>query len=394
QIIFLIIIYVSFISLGFGSSLIGVAWPSIQAEMGLPVSYGGYISTIRTLAVIVVCYLLSKLVSRFGIGKVGLYACIIMTVAWLGFALAPSYIWLLLSAIPLGLGAGALDSALNDFMAQNYSSRYLNWLHSFWGLGAVIGPLIMSGTVAKPGGWRTAFFIITGIEAFISILLVFALPMWNKVIHKEKNINNNDRKLQDDFPLDYSHLHPLKMPGMVWSAACFFLYTGVETCIAMWSATWLVIIRGLNDAEASGLVSTYFLGIMFARMISGVVSVRVTNKQLLTFGQFLLIIGAFLLFLPIPAAVPLLVMGIASGPIMPTMIHESPRRFGPIGKSNPVGFQMGTGFVGSTLLAPIFGKICAVLGFNWYPILILILSLILLFSNGMLNRSIKNIQTA
>ena len=116
----------------------------------------------------------------------------------------------------------------------------------------------MSGTVAKPGGWRTAFFIITGIEAFISILLVFALPMWNKVIHKEKNINNNDRKLQDDFPLDYSHLHPLKMPGMVWSAACFFLYTGVETCIAMWSATWLVIIRGLNDAEASGLVSTYF----------------------------------------------------------------------------------------------------------------------------------------
>ena len=131
QIIFLIIIYVSFISLGFGSSLIGVAWPSIQAEMGLPVSYGGYISTIRTLAVIVVCYLLSKLVSRFGIGKVGLYACIIMTVAWLGFALAPSYIWLLLSAIPLGLGARALDSALNDFMAQNYSSCYLNWLHSF-----------------------------------------------------------------------------------------------------------------------------------------------------------------------------------------------------------------------------------------------------------------------
>ena len=337
QIIFLIIIYVSFISLGFGSSLIGVAWPSIQAEMGLPVSYGGSISTIRTLAVIVVCYLLSKLVSRFGIGKVGLYACIIMTVAWLGFALAPSYIWLLLSAIPLGLGAGALDSALNDFMAQNYSSRYLNWLHSFWGLGAVIGPLIMSGTVAKPGGWRTAFFIITGIEAFISILLVFALPMWNKVIHKEKNINNNDRKLQDDFPLDYSHLHPLKMPGMVWSAACFFLYTGVETCIAMWSATWLVIIRGLNDAEASGLVSTYFLGIMFARMISGVVSVRVTNKQLLTFGQFLLIIGAFY-FLPIPAAVPLLVMGIASGPIMPTMIHES-RRFGPIGSLILLGFK-------------------------------------------------------
>ncbi|HHX37929.1 MAG TPA: MFS transporter [Clostridiaceae bacterium] len=392
QIIFLIILYISFLSLGFGSSLIGVAWPSIQAEMGLPVSYGGYISTVRTLAVIIVCYLLGKLVARWGTGKVGMYACILMTVAWLGFALAPSYIWLLLSAFPLGFGAGALDSSFNDFMAQNYSASQMNWLQSFWGIGAVVGPLIMSSTVARPGGWRTAFFIITGIEALIALLLIFALPMWKQVAATHAEEKSQTELSSQDYRLHNANLHPIKMPGMGLSMACFFLYNATETSIAMWSATWLGTIRKMSESDASSQVSLYFLGITVARLISGVVAVKLSNDHLLRIGQILLIIGSIMLFLPIPAGISLIVLGVASGPIMPTMIHESPRRFGVLGTSNPVGFQMGTAFLGGTLIAPLVGKICVAFGFQAFPVLLLVMASILLLCNSLLNRTMAHLR--
>lgn len=382
QIIFIIIAYLSFICLGLGTSIIGVAWPAIQQEMGLPVSYGGYISTFRTLAVIMVCYFLGKLLARFGIAKVCLLASIVMLVGWLGFAVSPSYGWLLVSALPLGLGAGALDSGLNDFMAQYYSSTIVNWLHSFFGLGAIIGPLIVAGTVSHPGGWRTAYFMISGIQVFITLLLIAALPLWKKVMATRKH-SEEVHVEPTDYRAANAKLHPIKMPGMGWSISCFFLYCGIETCIAMWTATWLIQTHGMDDAKASGLVSIYFFGIMISRILSGVAAVKLTNHLLLRISGLLLVAGGITMLLGAPIEVILIILGLGSGPFMPVMLHDSPRRFGAAGKTNPVGFQMSFAFVGGTVVTPIVGMLLQGIGFHFFPAVIVLLAVLLfLMSEG------------
>lgn len=388
QILFIIILYISFISLGFGSSLIGVAWPAIQAEMQLPVSYGGYVSTARTVAVIIACYLIGKLVSRFGTAKVGVLACALITVSWIGFAASPGYIWLLVSALPLGLGAGALDSAFNDFMAQHYNAGILSWLHSFWGLGAVIGPLIMSGTVQQPGGWRTAFYVIAAIELVITLMLLAALPLWKRAT-PAGTVRHAAPGAESEHPAANARLHPIRMPGMGFSMACFFLYTGLETCIAMWTASWLIAVSGLSDQTAAGLVSLYFLGIMAARMLGGLVAVRIGNRFMLRAACILMLLGAALLLMPDLATAALIVLGVGSGPMMPTMIHESPRRFGTAGKTNPVGFQMAVAFVGGSTMPPLVGQICQSAGFSAFPILMLAGIVLLLMCNEGINRTVS-----
>lgn len=391
QILFIIILYISFISLGFGSSLIGVAWPAVQAEMQLPVSYGGYISTARTIAVIIACYLIGKLVSRFGTAKVGLLACAIITGSWIGFAASPDYIWLLLSAIPLGLGAGALDSAFNDFMAQHYSANVLSWLHSFWGLGAVVGPLIMSGTVQQPGGWRTAFCIVAAIELLITLMLLVSLPLWKRVSPAMPVQRAAANSALSERLAENARLHPIRMRGMGFSMACFFLYNGIETCIAMWTASWLIAVSALSDQAAAGLVSLYFLGIMAARMLGGLTAGWIGNRIMLRAASTLMLLGAALLFIPGLATAALIVLGIGSGPMMPTMIHESPRRFGTAGKTNPVGFQMAVAFVGGSALPPLVGQLCQSAGFSIFPVLILAGILLQMLCNEGINRTMSRI---
>ncbi len=338
NLLLLAVIYLSFISLGFGSSLIGVAWPSLQSELDLPTAWGGYISTARTLAVIVACYLLGRIARRLSTEKIGLLACLLMLASWIGFALAPSYIWLLLSALPLGFGGGLLDSAFNDYMALHYSANQMNLLHSFWGIGSIVGPLLMSGLVSRPGGWRLAFFWIAGIEVFIIIVLLCSLPLWRRVRQQETGGESGDHRLPaGDYRQQNAHLHPLKMKGMPCSVACFFLYNGLETCIAMWTAGRLIETFNLDAARAAAMVSFYFLGIWLARTGSGFVANRLGNPRLLKLSMLILLVGAVLFAIPVLVVqqAALIICGLGSGPIMPTMIHESPKRLSLIHISEP-----------------------------------------------------------
>ncbi|MGI6546076.1 MAG: MFS transporter [Fastidiosipilaceae bacterium] len=382
RMVLLLAISLTFISIGFSGSLIGVAWPAIETEFSLPVTYGGYVSSARTIGVVVASYLLGKMLSRFGIAKVAISAAILMLMSWIGFAIAPSYGWILFSAFPLGFGTGALDSGFNDFVATHYESKHINLLHTCFGIGAIVAPLMMSGMIKQPNGWRKLYLIIAAIELFITIVLFTTYRLWSQV--KQQRADQSTL-LPDDFRAVNANLHPLKMKGMPWSAASFFLYTSGEVISSMWFSTFLIHTRGMDEAIASRAVAIFFTGLTLARFLNGFASMRVGSRYIIRFGVGCVVVGAIaLLLFPSGAIVSLalvFLIGFGFGPIFATLLSMSPQRFGSTGKVNPIGFQMSSSFIGGGVSAPIVGWLFRQIGYNVMPVVLMVIAALLLLTN-------------
>ncbi len=377
----LLVICFTFISIGFSDSLIGVAWPAIESEFALPVSYGGYVSSARTIGVVLASYMLGKMVSRFSIAKVATAAAGVMTVSWVGFAVAPSYAGILLSAFPLGFGTGVLDSGFNNFVTINYQPRYVNWLQSAFGIGAIIAPLMMSGLIRQPNGWRKLYMIIAALQLFIVTILLATLKLW---AHAGKHRVHLDRVPPADFRAINAYLHPLRMKGMPWAAASFFLYISTEVACSMWFSTFLIHTRGMNEAIASRAVAIFFTGLTVSRILNGFTSARMRPENIIRFSIGLVIGGAIALLFPSGALVSLalvFLVGFGCGPIFATLLSLSPLRFGTVGKVNPIGFQMSASFIGGGVSAPIVGWLFKRVGYHIMPVVLIVMASLLLLAN-------------
>jgi fucose permease len=377
----LLVICFTFISIGFSDSLIGVAWPAIESEFSLPVSYGGYVSSARTIGVVLASYILGKILSRFSIGKVAIAAAGIMTVSWIGFAVAPSYARILLSAFPLGFGTGVLDSGFNNFVTINYRPRYVNWLQSAFGIGAIIAPLMMSGLIKRPNGWRKLYMIIAVLQLLIVTILLATFKLWAQA--GEHSIYH-DSVPSDDFRAINAYLHPLRMKGMPWAAASFFLYISIEVACSMWFSTFLIHTRGMDEAIASRAVAIFFTGLTVSRILNGFISSRMRPRSIIRFSTGLIIGGAIAFLIPSGALVSLalvFLVGFGCGPIFATLLSLSPPRFGTVGKVNPIGFQMSASFIGGGVSAPIVGWLFKQIGYHIIPIILIIMAALLLLAN-------------
>ena len=153
----LCLVYLAFVSLGLPDSLLGSGWPVMHLELGVPVSFMGILSTIISLGTIVSSLFSSRLTRRFGTAGVTVASVFLTAVALLGFSVSGNFIMLMVFAIPYGLGAGAIDAALNNFVAQHYSSRHMSWLHCFWGVGTIVSPFVMSYALTL-GAWATGLW--------------------------------------------------------------------------------------------------------------------------------------------------------------------------------------------------------------------------------------------
>ena len=134
------LIYLAFISLGLPDSLLGAAWPVISQQFGVDKGLQGVVTMIIAGGTILSSLLSDRLAKRFGAGLVTSVSVAMTAVALVGFSMCSAFWQICLWAIPYGLGAGAVDAALNNFAAVHFSSRHLNWLHCFWGVGASISP--------------------------------------------------------------------------------------------------------------------------------------------------------------------------------------------------------------------------------------------------------------
>lgn len=384
----LIIIYISFISLGLPDSLIGAAWPIMHSELAVPLSYAGIITMIIAGCTILSSLSSNYLTNKLGTGLVTALSVLTTAIALFGFSVSGTFAALCLWAIPYGLGAGAVDAALNNYAALYFSSKHINWLHCFWGIGASLSPYIMSFYLTNNlnwnGGYRAVFFI----QLALAIFLFLSLPLWK--MDKE----TADSSATSTNEAAYLSLkETLKIKGLKYMLLTFICYCALEQTAILWSTTYLVTAKGISPETGAKFASLFFLGITAGRFISGLVSDKLGDKKLIQFGSIITISGTFLMIfsgsVEIIALSGLLIIGLGCAPIYPSIIHSTPDNFGKTNSQAAIGVQMASAYIGSTFMPPLFGLLSGILSVQLFPLYLLFFALLMLFAFEKVNQFVK-----
>ncbi|NLA42509.1 MAG: MFS transporter [Smithella sp.] len=373
------VIYLAFISLGLLDSMLGAAWPVMQIEMGLPLEGAGLVSMIVTGGTIVSSVLSGTLEKKLGTGKLTTLSVLTTALALLGYSFTTSYLWLCLMAVPLGLGAGAVDAGLNDFVARNYGAKHMSWLHAFWGVGATAGPLLMAWMISLSGRWQNGYRLVSTVQFGLVVILIASLPLWRK----------SDHAVVEEHAQQQKNGSIWKISGMVPNLAAFFAYCGLELAAGLWFASYLVQIRGVRAETATAWASSYYFGIMLGRMINGFLTMRFSSKTLIRAGQTSILLGILLLFIPagdLFSLVGLVLVGMGCAPIFPSMLHETPARFGKENSSRLMGIQMAVAYVGQTTMPGLVGLIAGRWSLQIFPWALLILLALMIWGSERVNK--------
>ncbi len=381
----LFVTYIAFIGLGLPDAILGSAWPSMYEGMGVPIGFAGIVTMITACSTIISSLYCDKLISKFGTQYVTVISVLITATALIGFSFSSEFYHLCILAVPLGLGAGAVDAALNNFVANRYKAIHMNWLHSFWGVGAMTGPLIMSYFLTKGYIFQDGFRAVAFIQFGIVLILLLSLPLWRKLSSSSNEKENNVKYKV------ISKKEILKLPGAKPALIAFFSYCSIEATTGFWASTYVVNVYGISAGEAARWASLFYIGITAGRFLSGLVSLKLSNRKLIFIGLF--IIGCGIILTPMGenfGVIGLVLTGLGCAPIYPSLLHETPNNFGTEYSQSIMGFQMAVAYVGSTFMPPIFGMLASKIGYNIMPIFtgtVLILMITMLISmNKRVNR--------
>ncbi|MBP3460609.1 MAG: MFS transporter [Lachnospiraceae bacterium] len=361
--ILLIIIYIAFISLGLPDSVLGSAWPSMQPDLAVPVSYAGGISLIIAGGTIISSLFSNYLIHKLGTGKVTAISVAMTAAALFGFSISGSYWQLCLWGIPYGLGAGSVDAALNNFVALHYKAKHMSWLHCFWGIGATAGPYIMGFVLTRGFNWTMGYRTISILQIVLTAILIFTLPLW-----KEKKDGREEDK---QHPLSLPQV--IKLPGAKGVLIGFFCYCSVEATAGLWASSYMVLNRGISTETAAKWAALFYLGITLGRLVCGFVTMKVNDKNMIRIGQSLMALGILFLLLPFGNGLAfggLILIGLGCAPVYPSLIHATPDTFGAEVSQSVIGVQMASAYVGTTFMPPLFGMLSEVLGIGFYPVYI------------------------
>ena len=353
------VIYLAFISLGLPDSVLGAAWPSMYGELGAALSWAGVVSMIVSLGTIVSALCSERLTLRLGPGGVTAVSVLLTAVALLGFSLSGQFWQLCLWAVPYGLGAGSVDAALNNCVALHYKSRHMSWLHCMWGLGASAGPVIMGRALAG-GSWQGGYRTIALLQFALTAVLLLSLPLWKR---PQANVEGAEFK-----PHPIPEL--LRRPGVPQVLVCFFCYCALESTAGMWAASYCTLVRGIDAGTAARWASLFYVGITVGRGVSGFLTMKVNDQNMIRLGQALIAAGTVLILLPAGQGTlfaGLITVGLGCAPIYPSIIHETPLNFGREVSMSMTGLQMATAYVGTCLVPPAFGLLAQYVTPALYP---------------------------
>ena len=364
----LAIIYLAFISLGLPDSLLGSAWPVMHLELGAPLAWSGAVFMIISGGTIVSSLLSDRLTRRFGAGRVTAVSVAMTCAALFGFSFSSAFWMLCLWAVPYGLGAGGVDAALNNYVALHYASRHMSWLHCMWGIGASAGPYIMSAALSAGRGWHAGYRAIGFIQIALTAVLLLSLRLWKAAPGSEADGSGKTLSLREI----------VAIPGAKAVMLCFFCYCAVEQTVGLWASSYLVTTRGVDPVTAAGFGSLFFLGVTAGRAVSGFVTLKLSDAQMVRLGQGVIALGLLLVLLPLgnrAVLAGLIVIGLGCAPIYPSVIHSTPAHFGAERSQAVIGVQMASAYVGTSLMPPFFGWLSARTTarlFPWYLLLLLI----------------------
>lgn len=373
--LFLAVIYLIFISLGLPDSLLGSGWPRMQAVFGVPSSYAGYVSMTISFMTIISALCSPRLIRRFHTKWIVMVSIFLTILGLFGFSYSNTYAVLFLFAVPYGLGAGAIDASVNHYVANNYSSSVMNFLHCFYGVGAVISPNIMA-LALKYARWKEGYRWTAYIQIGILLVVILTLPLWRKNEEETGEGDNDTAGIRET----------VKVPGVFPTLIAFFAYCAGEATCFLWTSSYFAGTKtGISDGVIASFGSLIFGGLMIGRLISGVVSNRFGDKKLIRMGIATELVGIMMVMMPTEkyflSAVGFVVIGTGMGPIYPAIQHMAPEKFGKRYSAAVIGLQMASAYVGSTFMPMVFGHLQQRFGIwimPWYLLVFALLNIVLL----------------
>ena len=374
----LAVIYLIFISLGLPDSLLGSGWPTMQVTFGVPSSYAGYISMAISFMTIISALISPRMIKRFHTKWIVIVSILLTVFGLLGFSFSTSYAMLFLFVIPYGLGAGAIDASVNHYVANNYSGSVMNFLHCFYGVGAVISPNIMALALSK-ARWNEGYRWTAYIQMAILLVCILSLPLWKKKEGSAEAEEESGAGIRE----------ALKVPGVILTLIAFFAYCSGEATCFLWTSSYFAGVKeGLSDGLIASFGSLIFGGLMLGRLISGFVSNKLGDRLLIRIGIIVEMIGILLVMLPIshylPAAIGFVIIGTGMGPVYPAIQHMAPANFGRKYSAAVIGLQMASAYVGSTFMPMVFGILQQNIGIGIMPVYLLIFAIL---NIGLLERT-------
>lgn len=383
----IVVIYMAFISLGLPDAVLGGAWPSMYPEFGVPVSYAGIVTIVISLGTIVSSLLSDRMTYRIGPGRVTACSVAMTAVALYGFSISDSFLMLCLWAVPYGLGAGGVDAALNNYVAVHYSSRVMSWLHCMWGLGAMTGPYVLGFVLTGGGRWNKGYQIVAFIQLLLTLILILSLPLWknreNVLDEKGEKVPAKALRLKEVFAI----------PGAKEIMLAFFCYCALEQTAGLWASSYMVLHKGVEETVAAGYASMFYIGITVGRFLSGFLTMKRNDTQMIHLGMAILSIGVVVLFLPLSeyaALAGFILIGIGCAPIYPCIIHSTPDIFGADRSQAIVGVQMASAYTGSLLMPSLFGIIADHVTVAILPVYLLVILVIMVVMYQRLIKPVYN----
>lgn len=378
----LAIIYIVFISLGLPDSLLGSGWPAIHAELNIPVSYMGIVSMVISGGTVVSSLLSDRLTKKLGTPPVTIISVFLTVIGLVGFSFSTKFWMLIVFALPYGFGAGAIDAAINNYVAVHYRAKHMSWLHCFWGVGAIVSPFVMGYAITNKS-WHSGYRIIGFVQIAIVIILLATLPLWK--------VNKRTEEQQQK---SAGLLGALKIKGVPFLLIGFFSYCAAEATTMYWASTYFVEVKNISAEQAANLASLFYIGLTAGRLISGFLTEKLGDRKMIILGTCILTCGIILLFIPLNsyifAIIAFIVIGLGCAPIYPCIIHSTPNNFGAENSGAIIGIQMASAYIGTTFIPPLFGLLGNAIGFTILPVYLLIFVALMITMTELTFRITKN----
>ena len=380
------VIYLIFISLGLPDSLLGSGWPAMRVFFGVPSSFAGYVSMTISFMTIISALLSPRLMRKMQTKWIVIISIMLTVAGLLGFSVCTEYWMLFLMAVPYGLGAGAIDASINNYVAMHYSGSVMNFLHCFYGVGAMISPYIMASALRR-ARWNEGYRWTAYLQIAILVVCILSLPLWKR---------NQTKEEEETLKNSAGIREVVRIPGAVQTLIAFFAYCSGEATCFLWVPSFFAgTKKGLSAGTIASFGSLIFGGLMLGRLIAGFISNHFGDRKMIRMGIVLELLGILVVMLPFPGyvvtAVGFVMIGTGMGPVYPAIQHMAPQNFGRKNSAAMIGLQMASAYVGSTFMPMVFGLLQEALGnwiMPWYLLIFAFLNI------GMLEFSYKKLVPA
>lgn len=389
KIILVVLAYVAYIALGMPDGLLGVAWPSIRISFSIPLDAIGILLAVTVTGYLISSFLSGPLIAQWGIGRVLTASCALSGVTLIGYTLVPVWWMMVLLGALLGLGAGAIDTGLNTYVATHFGEGLMQWLHASYGIGVTLGPIIMTIALSTLNSWWAGYRIVGGFQLMLATCFMLTLSMWSQ---KEPSAGSDEPKRLTDYKTPMSET--LRQFQVWLSALLFFLYVGAEASLGIWVYSLLTESRGVNPTTAGLFAGSYWATFTIGRVVAGLYAKRAGINLLVQSSLVAALLGSFLLLWnpsEVANLLAVVLIGFAIAPIFPALISGTSQRVGANFAANAIGMQMAANGLGAAVIPSLLGVLARQFSLEVVPICLIVvfLGLFGLYRLSMTTRKIK-----